>query len=358
MNATPAQPVHLVSAYGPTAGSTRVRLHDWARHLGLKTTVHEHLGLSSSRPSTLLRRPFALAGAELATRRAAEQVDGGTVVLSRSATPFSRGEVEERILRRASRAVYDVDDAIHLPVHGLMSRAFPKPLVFARAALAADVVLAGNEFLADAASQYAADVRIIPSCVEVEDYVHRSSRPAADVPRLVWIGSRFTERYLTSIAAAIDSACRRTGSSLLVISNGSGPVEGLDPALHERQDWDAGRFTEQLVLGDVGIMPLVDSDWERGKCSYKLLQYGAAELPVVGSPVGMNESVLRDLGGAAPTSLDEWEDALVAALGSSPEERAAAGARAMRAVQEGYSFAAHADAWVRAVGLPASEVIA
>ena len=52
------------------------------------------------------------------------------------------------------------------------------------------------------------------------------------------------------------------------------------------------------------------------------------------------------------------EDALVAALGSSPEERAAAGARAMRAVQEGYSFAAHADAWVRAVGLPASEVIA
>lgn len=358
MNVSSATPVHLVSAYGPKAGSTRVRLYDWARHLGLEATVHEHLGLSSSRPKELLKHPLALSHAEIAARRTARTVAGATVVLSRSATPFSRGGVEAEILSRAARSVYDVDDAIHLPDHGFMSRVFSKARVFERAARAADIVLAGNEFLADAASAHADDVRIIPSCVEVGDYVPRSSAPSRETPRLVWIGSPYTERYLTSIAPAINSACRKTGSTLLVISSGSGTIEGLDAAVHERQEWDAERFTGQLILGDIGIMPLMDTPWERGKCSYKLLQYGAAELPVIGSPVGMNKAVLRDLDGIAPASVDEWEDALLQALRSSPAEREAAGERARDAVQARYSFSAHAGAWSRAVGIGVPEVIA
>lgn len=343
--------LHLIAAYGSRAGSARVRLHDWVTHLGITAHAHSYASTSDNSLATLRADPSRTLRAELRTRRLPGAVLGETAVLSRTATPFSRGGIEAKALRAAGHGVYDVDDAIMLPQSGLQHRMFPKGEVFRRASSAADVVIAGNDFLADAASSFAADVRVIPSCVEPGDYVAPAPRADSSAPKLVWIGSPSTERYLSAIAPALTSACRELRTQLIVISAGKRPIPGLSPELVERVTWHPQCFAKQISMGDVGIMPLEDTAWERGKCAYKLLQYGASSLPVVGSPIGANKEVLRLMRAPAPSTIDEWRDALVASLRMSEQDRLIAGRRARRAIEKHYSFSAHSATWCEAVGI-------
>lgn len=345
--------LHLIASYGNGAGSARVRLYDWVAHLGIDAHTHSYAGTSDNSLSTLRSAPLRTLQAELHSRGLPRAVRGETVILSRTATPFSRGSIEAKTLRAAGHAVYDVDDAIMLPRRSLQDRLFPKGEVFHRATSAADVVIAGNDFLADAASSFASDVRVIPSCVEIDNYIPPAPRLDGHIPRLVWIGSPSTERYLSAVAPALTSACLALGTRIIVISAGERPIPGLSSEIVERVDWHPNRFPQQIAQGDVGIMPLEDSVWEKGKCAYKLLQYGASHLPVVGSPVGANREVLKLMNAPAPSTIDEWRDALVNTLRMDPRERRAAGLAARRAVEMNYSFAANARTWMAAVGLSA-----
>lgn len=344
--------LQLVSAYGPSAGSARVRLHDWMEHLSIPYVAHGYRRASHNSLGALVRSPLGTVAAEWATRRLPARLAGQNVILSRTATPFTRGVLEESILRRAGHGVYDVDDAIMLPQSGLAASLFPKGGVFARAASAADTVVVGNMFLAEHAAAHSKDVRVIPSCVEPDDYQPPTQPVTGRTPRLVWIGSPSTERYLTGIAPAIVEACRRAATELIVISAGDAMIDGLPSDVVRRLPWAADSFATDLALGDVGIMPLADTAWERGKCAYKLLQYGAAGLAMVGSPVGVNTELLAAMGAAAPRTVDEWTDALLVALTGSAQERFEAGQAARRTVVNSYSFAANAPAWRAAVGIP------
>ena len=116
----------------------------------------------------------------------------------------------------------------------------------------------------------------------------------------------------------------------------------------DRVPWDPGTSAQILADADVGIMPLHDTEFTRGKCGYKLLQYGAAGLPVVGSPVGANAGVLAALGGAAPAS-GEWVDAVTGVLDAGASERRDLGDTARRGVETSYSFGAWESRWRYAV---------
>jgi glycosyltransferase involved in cell wall biosynthesis len=115
--------------------------------------------------------------------------------------------------------------------------------------------------------------------------------------------------------------------------------------------WNLGSVLDGLADYDIGISPLPDSPWTRGKCAYKLLQYGAAGLPVVGSPVGANSPVLQMLHGGVATSDDEWVEQLVSLLGASSTIRKEMGRAARRAVESAFSFEVWEERWLRAVGL-------
>ncbi len=95
----------------------------------------------------------------------------------------------------------------------------------------------------------------------------------------------------------------------------------------------------ELARMDVGVMPLPDRPYERGKCAYKLLQYGAAGLPVIGSPVGANASILTAMGAAAPETQADWVDAVEGVLGATAGERRRLGDRAEAVVSADFSFA-------------------
>jgi glycosyltransferase involved in cell wall biosynthesis len=186
--------------------------------------------------------------------------------------------------------------------------------------------------------------------VEVSRYRVKTEHGSHDPPRLVWIGSRDNVRLLDLVARPLLELHRVTGARLTVI----GDPEVRSPLLGPMVDvvaWSEQVQHDALADADVGIMPLEDDPYSRGKCGYKLLQYSAAGLPSVGSPVGTNASILRSLGQAGATGPDEWYDALAALLAAPAERRAELGRTARARVESEFSFDSWETRWLEAVGL-------
>lgn len=278
---------------------------------------------------------------------------GEPVLLLRNARRVTRGRSEARVLGRAGPGVYDLDDGLpwddgKLPGLGRWwKRPFPRSLVAARAAGAADRVIVGNELLADWAANVCDDVRIVPTCVEPAEYRRRDDWELGSTPIIGWIGSPATERYLNQIAPALAGVAERHGAMVEVIS-GAGVVPASLAPFTRRTMWtpesvrDIGRW-------DIGVMPLADGVYERAKCGYKLLQYAASGVPAVASPVGVNRRLLDRMDGLAAGSVDEWTDALDALLTESSARREQRARRGFE-VATAYSYSTWEQAWVDAVG--------
>ncbi|WP_312675644.1 hypothetical protein [Microbacterium sp.] len=334
--------LHTYTSYGRAAGSARVRVFDWLDRVDVPAISHSYLDGANNSPRTLLRDPRRVLAAESALRRAS--VRDATVLVSRQASPLSRGGVEARLLRRAATGVYDFDDALYLDRRG----PFPKASIWRAAVSAADRVIAGNATLAEEASRLNRDVLVIPSCVDPDQYTRKTDFAAQETPRAVWIGSPATERYLGDIAPALLRAHTELGMRLTVISAGRASLGPLD-ALVDRVEWSPLTFGSALATADIGLMPTPDTPWARGKCGYKLLQYGAAALPMIGDPVGVNAEILQRADGLAPRTAGEWTDALLGFFGESAQRHRDRGNAGQRAVVEHYSFSAWEPVWRQAV---------
>jgi glycosyltransferase involved in cell wall biosynthesis len=279
---------------------------------------------------------------------------GEPVLLLRNARRVTRGRPEARLLRRASPGVYDLDDGLpwddgRLPGLGRWwKRPFPRSLLAARAAAAADCLIAGNEVLAEWGSSFCSDTRIVPTCIEPAEYRRRHDWGLGDHDPVVgWIGSQATEHYLRAIAPALQEMHRRLGCRVVMIS-GEGEVPADLAGFTTRRRWTP-ESTLAIADWDVGIMPLADGVYERAKCGYKLLQYAASGVPSVGSPVGVNASLLADMDGFAAHTIDDWVDALTQVVSESPERRQQRALHGL-AVAERYSYDAWESRWVEAVG--------
>lgn len=206
--------------------------------------------------------------------------------------------------------VVDIDDAIWL--YNPMGRSQVGRLVGR-----ADMVFAGNTFLADWCSQYCKNIQVIPTAVDSERFTPRLTPKDPDSPFVIgWTGTSGNFRYLQMIEGALDKFLRHHPSARLMIIADRAPNELSVPVDQlEFRQWDPA--TEHLLLQefDVGIMPLDDSELSRGKCSFKMLQYMAVGIPVIASPYGMNAQVLA-LGGFGYAALkdEDWRDALTCCI--------------------------------------------
>jgi glycosyltransferase involved in cell wall biosynthesis len=177
-----------------------------------------------------------------------------------------------------------------------------------------DVVVVGNEVLARVARPAAREVAILPTALDPARY--RPTRATADdPPTVVWIGSRENLVYLELVRPALARlATRVPGLRLRVVCSAFPDWHELEV---ERVPWSPATEVEALTTAHVGIMPLSDDEWARGKCAFKLLQYMAASLPCVASPVGANaEAVLDGVTGFHAADDGQWESALERLLGS------------------------------------------
>jgi glycosyltransferase involved in cell wall biosynthesis len=197
------------------------------------------------------------------------------------------------------------------------------------------VVAAGNEVLAAVARPAAHDIVILPTSIDTSVY-RASTASAADPPTIAWIGSPENLIYLEMIRPALARlAARHPALKLRVICS-----QFPDwPEIHvERIAWSAQTEAESLAAAHIGVMPLTDDAWSRGKCAFKLLQYMAASLPCVASPVGANtEAVLDGVNGFHARSVDEWELTLERLIVSA-DLRARCGANGHAHVEKRYAL--------------------
>lgn len=335
--------------YGRSAGSARVRVFNWLGHTSVAFQAHTFLNTSDLRSRAIVNMAPRVARAHLRVMRL-DRTSPARLLIHRGASPLSDGGIEERLLRCAESAVYDFDDAIQWETITGLRRLLDPAKRLTRMMRAADRVIAGNPTLADYASQTAREVVVIPSCIEPARYRQKDTYEVADPPRLGWIGSPSTEPYLAGISEALQAVHRQTGARLQLVGSKLGDLGPLESMI-DRVPWSERTAEGLPSTWDVGLMPLTDRLYERGKCGYKLLEYGAAGLPSVASPVGINRSLVSHQGFIAATTQSEWAESILATLHAPSTTRATMGSAARSFVERHYSYSVWCDRWLAAVGM-------
>jgi glycosyltransferase involved in cell wall biosynthesis len=172
------------------------------------------------------------------------------------------------------------------------------------------LVIAGNQYISDRAYLAGAKrVEIIPTVIDLERYAPKPSEIASSKNfNIGWIGSPGTSVYLKTIESAFQALNQKYNCAFTFVGAGKLKLENLDLNVKK---WQESSEVENIQSFDVGIMPLANTPWEQGKCGIKLIQYMACALPVVGTPIGVNQEIVQHgVNGFQANSLDEWIDYL------------------------------------------------
>ena len=249
-----------------------------------------------------------------------------------------------RLLRRkSSKIIFDVDDAVMVQRRKISRWSqWLKNRRYLATARAVDHVVAGNEYLAEQFRQLGCTVTVLPTVVDPDHYQVKQHVPT-DSPALVWIGSKSTLPYLQQWMPAIEAAAKQVpGLRLITIANDT--VQS-DVVKVEHVAWSEATEAQSLLQGDIGIAPTPIDPWSVGKSGFKIIQYMAAGLPTIASPVGANgQIVVDDVTGLLPGSMEQWTAAIVKLAGDT-EARMAMGAAARLNVMENYTLDRAASVW-------------
>ncbi len=303
------------------APSTRLRLTDCVEHyqkLGIEITVLA--GRRSSPPD------------RLRLLKAAGRHDVIVLFKTLSFSPF-----ELRLLQKANpRIIFDFDDAVmfrdqkyNRPLRSKTFKKFVRTLKRCRAAVA------GNDFLARFAEASGPKTTVLPTSIDVTKYKPREFR---DGPGLTigWMGLSDGLGYLHHIHGALRHVSEKfPGLTLKVISDKPLELEGVKIDNHV---WQLETEQEHLASFDIGIMPLWDSLWTRGKCGYKILQYMGVGTAVVASDVGANRDIVRSgENGYLARNDEDWRQ-MLGRLIQDAALRRAFGSRGRELVESHYSL--------------------
>jgi glycosyltransferase involved in cell wall biosynthesis len=312
----------------------RVRLEPWALFTPDEVEAFSGGGLRQ-RAIVLLRARHRLA------RRLSESEGAHSVALIQRQADFLPSLGLERRAAAGRRLIWDVDDAIWLDAsraaggHRLAALKGTARKVRWLAARA-DHIIAANAYLADFLSRYSSRITIVPSVVETRAVKQRRHENRPELA-LGWIGSSTTAAYLRPLVRAISRVSRELSDRSLRLLLVGGTVPSQNGFIVECVPWSVEAELEALTRIDVGLMPMPDNAWTRGKSAYKALQYMSAGIPVVADDVGVASSVIEPgRAGFLVRGEDEWVEALVA-LARDVQLRTRLGERGRQRVEEGYS---------------------
>lgn len=298
-----------------------------------------------------LRAVLAGAARRLCDVRRARRYD--LVLVYREATPIGYPVIERLLTSAGVPYLLDFDDAIYLPNASDANRALGRLKFTRKTALIARhaaLVTAGNKELADWARGKTEHVRVIPTTIDTDLYRPRTAGGDRSPVCIGWSGSVTTSPYLDALAPTLRRLQRDFGVRLLVIGD---PGYRIDGAEVDAISWCEKSEVADLQRIDIGIMPLPDDRWARGKCGLKALQYMALAIPTVMSPVGVNVRIAE--GGAARLagSNDQWYQAL-SDLIVRPDARRELGERGRERVELTYSTNVVAPLWADALKFAAA----
>jgi glycosyltransferase involved in cell wall biosynthesis len=204
-----------------------------------------------------------------------------------------------------------------------------------------DACACGNAYLRDYAMQYCANSIILPTVVDTTVYRPAAERPARPVT-IGWIGSPSTWPNVRPLLPLLEELARTQGIRVRVVGAGRAVESDRFPGL-DIVEWSEASEVADVQAMDIGIMPLRDRPFERGKSGYKLIQYMACGLPTVASPIGVNSEIVEDgTTGLLASGNEEWRGALTRLIGN-PDLRRSFGLAGRRKAEARYSLAAQAS---------------
>lgn len=215
-----------------------------------------------------------------------------------------------KVLRR--KYIYDFDDAIWLPNYSESNARFHRLKRYQKIRNIikwADVVVAGNDYLKNYAEQFNVNTTIIPTTIDTENVHNLDGNPDNNPIIIGWTGTHTTVNYIVPLLPVLDRIFEKQPFELLIISN--------QPPNFKRTylrflKWRKESEISDLSTINIGIMPMEDNEWTKGKCGFKGLQYMSLKIPAVLSPVGVNTSIIihGDNGFLCKTP-DDWEKTLL-----------------------------------------------
>ena len=328
-----------LALYGPLAASNRYRLGQYISglaELGIELRVcsllsDDYLRLKFSGDAMPLTALVKAGVDRFSDLLGASSYD--LAIVHCELFPLLPGWLERRLLRKPY--IYDFDDAFYLKYRsGRLGLA--RPILgnkFDAIMRGARAVTAGNATLRGYAESFNANTHSLPTVVDIRRY--RPGAADANAAFTVgWIGSPSTAPYLHELIEPLSVLGTEAEVKLMVVG-GKAPV--VPNVSVEEVEWREETEIDLINRFDVGVMPLPDSDWARGKCAFKLIQYMACGVPVIASPVGANNDVVNPESGLLAATSEQWLAAL-RILRDQPELRAAMGQAGRQRVVEHYSL--------------------
>lgn len=240
--------------------------------------------------------------------------DYDLVLLYREAIPIGPPFIERRIAQMGIPIVYDFDDAIFLPAvsEANKSVSFLKdPDRVSEILKLSDQVTVGNEFLASYARKFNSHVTVIPTAVDTNRFVPRTDPRPIEGRKLVvgWIGSPTTFQYLESLKEILATVAAKHPFTLKV--SGAGREVNFPGVDVQVVPWSMADEVSLFNTCDIGVYPLTDDDWSRGKCGFKAIQCMACGVPVVAAAVGVNREIItHGVNSMLASTRQEWIDHL------------------------------------------------
>ncbi|MDD5545961.1 MAG: glycosyltransferase family 4 protein [Candidatus Omnitrophica bacterium] len=275
------------------------------------------------------------------------QLSGYDVVfVHREAFPLGSCFFESVVSFVRKPVIFDFDDAIFLPFTSPQNNfieKYKKPQKIAKIVELSDYVIAGNDYLAEFALRHNRCVSVIPTPVDLDKYY-----PAAgDIREKVvvgWIGSVTTMDFLKPMTGVFAKLSERFPNIEFKIVGGdldNGKIPGVICV-----PWSLEEELGQLRTFDIGIMPMPDNEWTRGKCGFKAILYMSMAIPSVCSPVGMNKEIIADgVNGFLASDEDQWLKKLTLLIEDSGL-RKRMGIEAKKTVEERYSVKVNAPKFI------------
>jgi len=329
------------TAAGPSSRYRVVQFLPFLQARGIEWDLHalHDDGYLASRYAGRRVSPLYLAGrvaSRLAALAGSRRYD--LVFIQKEMFPHLIDLPEWILARTGIRYVVDLDDAIHLMYEG--ARGWRRALrhKLPRVLAGASLVLAGNRYLESYARRFTSRVVLFPTVVDTRRFSPAPARSGADASVVGWIGTPETAPYLQALLPALAAVARETPVTLFVIGADAPSLSGVPT---RAKAWSESEEVDDLHAMDIGVMPLADDEWSKGKCALKLLQYMGAGIPAVTSPCGSAPDIVVDgESGYFARTDDEWRER-IALLATSEARRRTIAARARQVVETRYSL----DVW-------------
>ncbi|MGV3722823.1 MAG: glycosyltransferase family 4 protein [Actinomycetota bacterium] len=304
-----------------TSPSQRFRIEQWRPELRSRGVEVETATLLDFKQQRLLYAPgqtgkkMFMLGRTLLQRLAQISRPGryDAIWLHRAAFPIGPPILERWLARSGTPLILEFDDAIYLTDTSAANarwRALKCAAKTDELCKISSRVVVGNEHLAQYARRFNNSVSVIPTTIDTDAYQARETYPDSQPVTIGWSGSGTTVAHLRTIDRVLQRVAAKESIRLHVLGTPSYALEGVPT---RALAWSPEVELPELNRFDIGVMPLPDEEWARGKCALKALQYMALGIPTITAPVGVNAEIIQDgRNGLLASTEDEWVERIVA----------------------------------------------